>query len=207
MTTPTTPAEMADEVKRLALAVRIAITRQCLSPTAANVARCDEADAALRAAIDRLAALAAIQVEPAKRVYIVQTGVIHEGLETYTRHDDAPPPLCDSKAPDALGASAGADRAVGPSDPSPVVSAPSGASIPSAGAEDAARYRWLRDWLTQQGLLHALFCQPEAHGPAGDYWVLRKVFMVNGGGCEGYGKTEDAAIDAARAVEQKENGK
>jgi hypothetical protein len=64
MTTPTTPAEMADEVKRLALAVRIAITRQCLSPTAANVARCDEADAALRAAIDRLAALAAIQVEP-----------------------------------------------------------------------------------------------------------------------------------------------
>lgn len=31
------------------------------------------------------------------RVYLVATGEIHEGEETYTRHDNAPPPLCDSE--------------------------------------------------------------------------------------------------------------
>lgn len=31
------------------------------------------------------------------RVYLVATGETHNGLETYTRHDDAPPPLCDAE--------------------------------------------------------------------------------------------------------------
>ena len=37
------------------------------------------------------------QAESTKRVYLVATGEIHEGEETYTRHDDAPPPLCDAE--------------------------------------------------------------------------------------------------------------
>lgn len=32
-----------------------------------------------------------------KRVYLVSTGVVLCGEETYTRHEDAPPPLCDSE--------------------------------------------------------------------------------------------------------------
>ncbi|WP_164964273.1 hypothetical protein [Rubrivivax sp. JA1026] len=32
-----------------------------------------------------------------RRVYLVATGSVHEGQETYTRHDDAPPPLCDAE--------------------------------------------------------------------------------------------------------------
>jgi hypothetical protein len=39
----------------------------------------------------------AVQGEPVKRVYLVATGELHEGEETYTRHDDAPPPLCDAE--------------------------------------------------------------------------------------------------------------
>jgi len=35
--------------------------------------------------------------EPAKRVFLVATGEEHEGEATYTRYDDAPPPLCDSE--------------------------------------------------------------------------------------------------------------
>lgn len=37
-----------------------------------------------------------VAVEP-KRVFIVATGEEHEGEATYTRYDDAPPPLCDSE--------------------------------------------------------------------------------------------------------------
>jgi len=61
----------------------------------------------------------------------------------------------------------------------------------------AERGRWLIEWLTQQGLLHALFCQPDGrNAPTGDYWVLQRAAMV-GSGCEGYGKTEEQAIDKA----------
>jgi hypothetical protein len=35
--------------------------------------------------------------EPVKRVFLVHTGEEHEGEATYTRYDDAPPPLCDSE--------------------------------------------------------------------------------------------------------------
>jgi hypothetical protein len=35
--------------------------------------------------------------EPVKRVYLVATGEEHEGEATYTRYDDAPPPLCDAE--------------------------------------------------------------------------------------------------------------
>lgn len=35
--------------------------------------------------------------EPVKRVFLVATGEEHEGEATYTRYDDAPPPLCDSE--------------------------------------------------------------------------------------------------------------
>lgn len=36
-------------------------------------------------------------VQEPKRVYLVHTGEEHEGEATYTRHDDAPPPLCDAE--------------------------------------------------------------------------------------------------------------
>lgn len=29
------------------------------------------------------------------KVYLVATGEVYEGRETYTRHEDAPPPMCD----------------------------------------------------------------------------------------------------------------
>lgn len=32
-----------------------------------------------------------------RRVYLIATGIVHEGEETYTRHDDRPPPLCDAE--------------------------------------------------------------------------------------------------------------
>jgi hypothetical protein len=50
------------------------------------------ADAMLKAA---LAQIPVASVTPARRVFLVATGEVHEGEETYTRHDDAPPPLCD----------------------------------------------------------------------------------------------------------------
>ena len=30
-----------------------------------------------------------------KKIYLVATGEVVDGRETYTRHEDAPPPLCD----------------------------------------------------------------------------------------------------------------
>lgn len=47
---------------------------------------------------DSLIALtpAGVHAEPA-RVYLVATGETHNGLETYTRHEGAPPPLCDAE--------------------------------------------------------------------------------------------------------------
>lgn len=38
---------------------------------------------------------AALASQPAARVFLVATGETHEGEETYTRHEGAPPPLCD----------------------------------------------------------------------------------------------------------------
>lgn len=62
MTTPTPSAPtaemLAQEAKRLARAVRLKLTAQCISPCAKNARACDDADKALDAAIDRLAALA-----------------------------------------------------------------------------------------------------------------------------------------------------
>jgi hypothetical protein len=37
------------------------------------------------------------RTEQQEPVYLVATGETHEGLETYTRHEGAPPPLCDSE--------------------------------------------------------------------------------------------------------------
>jgi hypothetical protein len=58
---------------------------------------CDSKDAGkAMAAITALrAALEQPQPEPARRVYLVVTGEVHEGQETYTRHEGNPPPLCD----------------------------------------------------------------------------------------------------------------
>lgn len=80
--------------------------------------------------------------------------------------------------------------------------APLYAAAPPDAQRDAERLHWLREWLVRHGLLHALFCQPEAGMKAGDFWVLRKPYIVNGDGCEGYGKTEDEAIDAAMAAKE-----
>lgn len=38
-----------------------------------------------------------VAAQEPKRVFLVATGELHEGEETYTRHDDAPPPLCDAE--------------------------------------------------------------------------------------------------------------
>ncbi len=70
---------------------------------------------------------------------------------------------------------------------------------------DADRYHWLRDWLAFEGLLWCHFCKPP-DAPVGNYWVLRKPAMVNGSSCEGYGKTEEEAIDAAIAERAAKRG-
>lgn len=61
----------------------------------------------------------------------------------------------------------------------------------------AERYLVLVAYLTRHQLLRAEFCQPEAGMKAGDYWVLRSPAIIDGSSCLGYGKSEDAAIDAA----------
>lgn len=43
---------------------------------------------------EALASAAQTSPEPVA-VYLVATGEVHEGQETYTRHEGAPPPLCD----------------------------------------------------------------------------------------------------------------
>jgi len=73
--------------------------------------------------------------------------------------------------------------------------------IDLAMEKDAERGRWLIEWLKRQGLLHALFCRPAADALTGDYWILQDAAMISSGSCEGYGKTEDDAIDAAMAKE------
>lgn len=62
---------------------------------------------------------------------------------------------------------------------------------------DAERGRKLVDWLERYGLLKAEFCAPGIGAGCGNWWVLHKPYMIDGNGCEGYGKTEREAIDAA----------
>ena len=40
-----------------------------------------------------------VKAEAGRYVFLVATGEQHEGEETYTRHDDAPPPMCDFEGP------------------------------------------------------------------------------------------------------------
>lgn len=53
----------------------------------------------------------------------------------------------------------------------------------------------------RHGLLRAQFCKPP-DAPAGDYWVLHSPSVIDGGSCEGFGKTEEEAIDAEMAAQQ-----
>lgn len=68
--------------------------------------------------------------------------------------------------------------------------------------QDARRYRWLREWLVHNRLLQAQFCKPPPEQQTGHFWVLFAPQVIDGGTCEGFGKTEEAAIDAAMAQEQ-----
>lgn len=61
---------LAEECKRLAAGVRVAITRQCMEPSAKNIARCDLADAGLADAIDRLASSPAPAAEAGEWVMV-----------------------------------------------------------------------------------------------------------------------------------------
>jgi hypothetical protein len=67
----------------------------------------------------------------------------------------------------------------------------------SEDRRDAERYRWLRKWLTENGLLRAVFCRPDIKAKTGDWWVLHKPYGIISDSCVGYAKTDDAAIDAA----------
>ena len=75
-------------------------------------------------------------------------------------------------------------------------------AAPSADAQDARRYRWLRDWLERNGQLVCIECQPSKGEKVGPWWVFRRACMVDGTSLEGYGKTEEAAIDAAIAAQE-----
>jgi hypothetical protein len=165
--------------------------------------------------------------EPVKRVYLVATGEEHEGEATYTRYDDAPPPLCDAEClfshPAPQQAVPTSEQAGAPvahrmlrkngfgkwvhdanywaDGPAPAelvrdcakypglyriecayASPASGGAAPVAegDAEDAARYRWLRDT------------------GCGEFKPFTHSWMKTAQEC-------DAAIDAARA-QAKEGG-
>jgi len=62
---------------------------------------------------------------------------------------------------------------------------------------DAERYNWLLNWLVRTGLLTAQRCRIDAPETYGDWYILKKPYVVDGTALVGYGKTEDAAIDAA----------
>jgi hypothetical protein len=68
--------------------------------------------------------------------------------------------------------------------------------------KDAERYRWLRAWLERNEQLLCVDCQPTAGAKVGPYWVFRRAYMVDGTCLEGYGKTEEEAIDAAMKQQQ-----
>jgi hypothetical protein len=61
---------------------------------------------------------------------------------------------------------------------------------------DAERYWWLLNWLVKTGLLTWERCRIDSPASYGDWWILRKPKVIEAG-FVGYGKTEDAAIDAA----------
>jgi len=67
---------------------------------------------------------------------------------------------------------------------------------------DAERYRWLLNWLVRTGLLTAQRCRIDAPETYGDWYILKKPYVVDGTALVGYGKTEDAAIDAALRREE-----
>ena len=62
---------------------------------------------------------------------------------------------------------------------------------------EAERYRRLLDWLVETGLLTRERCRIDSPASYGDWWILRKPKVIDGSSLIGYGKTEDAAIDAA----------
>ena len=95
MTTQSQADTLAAEIKRLALRLR--------NTSRLDVVGCQEEMHALSAAIDRLRDLAAsaqpVVADLTPRVFLVCTGEVFEGRETYTRHEGAPPPLCDFEGP------------------------------------------------------------------------------------------------------------
>lgn len=56
-----------------------------------------DAHAHYEAQVRQLGGLARPDEQEQRRVYLVATGAVHEGQETYTRHEGGPPPLCDSE--------------------------------------------------------------------------------------------------------------
>lgn len=84
------------------------------------------------------------------------------------------------------------------------------AALESTAAElealrkDAERYRWLLDWLNDHNLLRVEYCQIDKPDTLGDWWVLREPYLV--GSHVAYGKTEDAAIDAALSTSTAPSG-
>jgi hypothetical protein len=62
---------------------------------------------------------------------------------------------------------------------------------------DAERYLWLLNWLVKTGLLRCERCRIDSPASYGDWWILRKPAVIDGSSLIGYGKTEDAAVDAA----------
>ena len=77
-------------------------------------------------------------------------------------------------------------------EPLPLFTAPPDAE---ALRRDAERYRWVLNWLWRYGLLSREKTRIDTPESFGDWFVLRKPHSI--GLSVGYGKTEDAAIDAA----------
>ena len=79
-----------------------------------------------------------------------------------------------------------------------IAAPPAAAPSEDVGAlrRDAERYRWLLNWLVKTGLLSRERCRIDSPASYNDWWILRKPKVIEAA-VEGYGETEDAAIDAA----------
>ena len=73
---------------------------------------------------------------------------------------------------------------------------------PPQDEADARRYRFLRDWLVENNLLHCLHCRPSGEAKVGDWWVFHPPYGRDETRVAGFGKTEEEAIDAALAAQE-----
>ena len=132
-------------------------------------------------------------------VYLVATGQGHEGRETYTRHEGAPPPLCDSERlfttpPAAQPVAVPAGWALVPVDPSPDMLRAgcwSGSGDVSVSEEWARREVWGR-----------MLAASPATPPAASAKPLTQQEIIKLWGAKSDGPSNAELVSFARSIER-----